>query len=167
MTPLCTSATTLSPPTCGWALTSVAGPCVAQRVWPRPMLPGAGCVFQLGDEFVDAAGRFGDGEFAIVDRDDAAAIVAAILQAAQTFDQKIDCLMRPDIADDAAHRQSVLRICDCRAWCTRCNCTFAGLFQPTPIRPKSAINCRFLKRRSRVCLESKFEPAAIARAATS
>ena len=32
-----------SPPTCGWALRSVAGPCVAQRVWLMPMQPGAGC----------------------------------------------------------------------------------------------------------------------------
>ena len=28
--------------TCGWALPSVAGPCVAQRVWLMPRQPGAG-----------------------------------------------------------------------------------------------------------------------------
>ena len=97
-----------SPPTCGWALRSVAGPCVAQRVWPMPMLPGRGRLLQLGGQLVDAAGRFGDGSVAVVDRDDAAAIVAAIFEPAQTFDEEIDRLVRPDVADDAAHSSDLL-----------------------------------------------------------
>ena len=40
--PLCT--TTICPvqSVCGWALISVGRPCVAQRVWPMPVAPGAG-----------------------------------------------------------------------------------------------------------------------------
>ena len=37
MMPLCTTET--PPETCGWAFLSEGTPCVAQRVWPMPMLP--------------------------------------------------------------------------------------------------------------------------------
>ena len=39
MIPLWTTATRPLASVCGWALTSVAGPWVAQRVWPMPTLP--------------------------------------------------------------------------------------------------------------------------------
>ena len=39
MIPLWTTATAPSASRCGWALTSVAAPWVAQRVWPMPSLP--------------------------------------------------------------------------------------------------------------------------------
>ena len=39
MIPLCTTATRPAASVCGCALTSFAGPCVAQRVWPMPALP--------------------------------------------------------------------------------------------------------------------------------
>ena len=39
MIPLCTTATRPASSVCGWALASVAGPCVAQRVWPIPVAP--------------------------------------------------------------------------------------------------------------------------------
>ncbi len=39
MIPLCTTATRPSAEVCGWALTSLAAPWVAQRVWPMPTLP--------------------------------------------------------------------------------------------------------------------------------
>ena len=39
MMPLWTTATRPSASGCGWALTSLAGPWVAQRVWPMPTLP--------------------------------------------------------------------------------------------------------------------------------
>ena len=39
MMPLCTTATRPDSSECGWALTSVAGPWVAQRVWPMPVVP--------------------------------------------------------------------------------------------------------------------------------
>ena len=40
MMPLCTTAT--EPVLCGCALISDGRPCVAQRVWPTPTLPGGG-----------------------------------------------------------------------------------------------------------------------------
>ena len=39
MIPLCTTATRPLASVCGCALTSVAGPWVAHRVWPMPTLP--------------------------------------------------------------------------------------------------------------------------------
>ena len=39
MIPLCTTATSSLLSVCGCALTSLAGPWVAQRVWPMPTLP--------------------------------------------------------------------------------------------------------------------------------
>ena len=63
---------------------------------------------QLGRQVIDSAGRFGDLKIAIVDRDHAAAIVAAIFQAAQTFDQKIHGLVWPDIADNSTHTSDFL-----------------------------------------------------------
>ena len=77
---------------------------MAQRVWPRPIVPRAGCFLQLGARSSIAAGRLGDRELAVVDRHDAAAVVAAIFEPAQPFDQKIDRLLRTDVADNAAHR---------------------------------------------------------------
>ena len=47
-----------------------------------PILPVRRVRLQLGRQIVDAAGRFGDGKLAVVDRGDAAAIVAAIFEAA-------------------------------------------------------------------------------------
>ena len=40
MMPLCTTLTRSV--LCGWALRSVGAPCVAQRVWPMPMVPASG-----------------------------------------------------------------------------------------------------------------------------
>jgi hypothetical protein len=42
MMPLCTRAKSPSSVACGWALRSVGGPCVAQRVWPMPYWPRTG-----------------------------------------------------------------------------------------------------------------------------
>ena len=38
MIPLCT--TEIGPTLCGWAFSSEGRPCVAQRVWPMPTVPG-------------------------------------------------------------------------------------------------------------------------------
>jgi hypothetical protein len=63
---------------------------------------------QLGRQIIDAAGRFGNGKLAVVDRGDAAAIVAAVFETAQTLDKKIDCLIGPNVSNDATHGESVL-----------------------------------------------------------
>ena len=88
MTPLWTTATTPLPPRCGWAFASVAG-----RAWPSGVaeadVAGRRRFLQLGGELVDAAGRLGDAKAAaVVDRDDAGAVVAAVFEPAQTFDRK-------------------------------------------------------------------------------
>ncbi len=41
MMPLWTTET--PPETCGWAFLSEGTPCVAQRVWPMPMVPCRSC----------------------------------------------------------------------------------------------------------------------------
>ena len=69
----------------------------------------SGCRLQLGRQVIDSAGRFGDLKIAIVDRHHAAAIVAAIFQAAQTLDQEIHGLVWPDIADNSTHIQISLK----------------------------------------------------------
>src|SRR5262245_58100294 len=94
--------------------------------------------FQLGRQIIDTAGRLRDREVtSLVDRSDAAAIVAAIFEAAQPFDEKVDRLFRPDVSDDATHANPSCYLDEPAGkagWSTR-NCTIAGLFQPTPIRP--------------------------------
>ena len=103
MTPLWTTATTPSPPTCGWALRSLAGPCVAQRVWLMPTQPGAGrsrrCCGQVGD----AAGALAQVQVRPGQRGHAGAVVAAVFQAAQAFDEDRFRFPAADVADDAAH----------------------------------------------------------------
>jgi hypothetical protein len=59
---------------------------------------------QLRRQVIDPAGGFRDGELAVVDRDDAAAVVSAVLQPPQSLDQEIDCLARTDVTDDATHK---------------------------------------------------------------
>ena len=58
MMPLCTTATRSASSRCGCALASVAGPWVAHRVWPMPILP-ANRFGQRRLEVADAAGRLG------------------------------------------------------------------------------------------------------------
>ena len=61
MTPLWTTRRTPSPPTCGWALTSVAGAVRGPAgVADADVCRGAGCDSQLRGQVVDAAGRLGD-----------------------------------------------------------------------------------------------------------
>ncbi len=62
---------------------------------------------ELLDQLVDAAGRLGDFEFAVVDRDDTAAVVAAVFQPAESFDEKVDRLIGADVSDDAAHGRNL------------------------------------------------------------
>ena len=54
MMPLCTTATRAVP--CGCALPSVGAPCVAQRVWPMPVVPGRRLVLQHRAQIDQLAG---------------------------------------------------------------------------------------------------------------
>ena len=96
----------------GWALRSFGRPCVAQRVWARPM---AAC----GVRSAMAVWRFGqlarpllDEEVAgVVDQGDAGRVVAAVLEPLEPLDEERARLPRTGVADDAAHavRSSVRR----------------------------------------------------------
>ena len=109
ITPLCTTATPPSPPRCGWALSSVAGPCVAQRVWPMPIVAGRRRFVQRLRQVVDATGSLGHQQGAVIDRGDARAVVAAILQPPQAFEQIGRGVAWTDVANDSAH-ESRLRL---------------------------------------------------------
>jgi len=60
-------------------------------------------LFQFGREVVDASGRFGDGKLAGVERHDATAIVAAVFQPPQAFNQELECLLISYVAHNATH----------------------------------------------------------------
>ena len=64
MIPLWISATRPDGSVCGWELASLGSPCVAQRVWPRPEVPGSGVsapsrLASLPERFTTASGAPG------------------------------------------------------------------------------------------------------------
>ncbi len=103
MTPLWTTAIEPSVEVCGWALRSLAGPCVAQRVWLMPWQPGAGRSLRKLREVGDAAGAFAQVQVGSGERGDAGAVVAAIFEPAQAFDEDGFRFAMADVADDSAH----------------------------------------------------------------
>ena len=78
-----------------------------------PMLPGAGDFVSLAASLSMRPAVLVTAKLAVVDRGDAGAVVAAIFEPAQTFDEEIDRLIGPDVADDAAHRSHFLRSSAC------------------------------------------------------
>src|ERR687887_306411 len=92
--------TRLSSSKCGWAFSSVTRPCVAQRVWPMPVVAGGADGGQL------PLGLHGD----------ARGVVSAVLELLEPGEE--DLLHRPmaDIADDAAHGGASFR----RAYVNAC-----------------------------------------------
>ena len=58
---------------------------------------------ELFDQGVNAAGTFGDLQPTAADGGDARAVVAAVFQTPQPFDQKIDGIAPTDITHDSAH----------------------------------------------------------------
>ena len=81
----------------------MAGPCVAQRVWPMPTSARDRMPPELFDQRVDAAGTFGDLQPAAADRGHARAVVAAVFEPPQPLDQKVDGIAPADITHDSAH----------------------------------------------------------------
>jgi hypothetical protein len=68
---------------------------------------------ELGHQVVDPAGRLGDRELAVaVDRHHAGAVVAAILEPAQAFDQKIGRPRRTDVSHNATHANGSRKECE-------------------------------------------------------
>ena len=87
MMPLWTIAT--GPTMCGWALSTVGAPWVAQRVWAMPIVPPSGSRRQLAREIVELAFGAAAGELAMVDRADAGAVIAAIFEALEPIEQPL------------------------------------------------------------------------------
>ena len=106
MMPLCTTAT-LSV-ACGCALTSFGWPCVAQRVWPMPMVPASGslveALFQILQLALGAPAR----QVAAFQRRDAGGIVAAIFEALERLDHFLGDRLAPEYPDDPAHAWNIV-----------------------------------------------------------
>ena len=87
MIPLWTTATSPLVSVCGCALTSLAGPWVAQRVWPMPALAGEPLGQVLG-QVAHPAGLLGDLDAAAAEHGDAGRVVAAVLEPGQPLQQQ-------------------------------------------------------------------------------
>ena len=87
MIPLCTTATRPASSVCGWALASVAGPWVAQRVWPMPVVP-ANRLGRCVAEVAHPAGLLGHPDPAVAEHGDAGRVVAAVLEPGQALEER-------------------------------------------------------------------------------
>ena len=83
---------------------SVGAPCVAQRVWPMPVVPGSGVRVQRGGQVAQLALGAAAVDVAVHQRGDAGAVIAAIFQPPQRLQQQRRRGTRADDADDAAHQ---------------------------------------------------------------
>ena len=90
----------------GWAFSSVGRPWVAQRVWPMPKVPWMGSLCEDVFEVAELAGGAAELEAVAIAADgDAGGVVAAIFEAAESFnDDGDDFRTVADVTDDAAHR---------------------------------------------------------------
>src|SRR5579884_3630506 len=97
MTPLCTTAMRPEASRCGWELRSEGAPCVAQRA-------GGGIgLEQTGDALVKFADLFADGQRGIAADGHARAVVAAVFESAQAFQQDGPGCFFAHVSDEAAH----------------------------------------------------------------
>ena len=101
MMPLCTTATRSV--ACGCALLSVGRPCVAQRVWPMPILPASGSLREPGCQRLQFAFGAAAAELAVIERGDAGGVVAAVFEALERIDQMAGDRLAPENSDDPAH----------------------------------------------------------------
>ena len=102
MIPLCTTATRPASSVCGWALASVAGPCVAQRVWPIPVAPAK----RLGRASPRSRTRpacLATRIPPVAEDRDARRVVAAVLEPGQALEDDRGRLLAADVADDSTH----------------------------------------------------------------
>jgi hypothetical protein len=100
MMPLCTTASRSV--ACGCALFSVGRPCVAQRVWPMPIVPLSGSRASIASKFLSlplAPTR----EDTVLERRHAGRVEAAIFEALECFDELRGDRLAADDSDNAAH----------------------------------------------------------------
>ena len=101
MMPLCTTATRSV--ACGWALLSFGLPCVAQRVWPMPILPASGSPFSRFSSAASLPSARRRAERAVIERGDAGGVIAAIFEALERIDQMAGDRLASENSDDPAH----------------------------------------------------------------
>ena len=87
---------------CGWALSSVGLPCVAQRVWPMPIDAGER-LRRARLEIAQLALARAPRQAAVFERRDARGIIAAVFEPLQRVDDLARDRLLPENADDAAH----------------------------------------------------------------
>ena len=96
-----------SPPRCGWAFWSVGPPCVAQRVWPMPVVaPGRWSRVERVLEVDELAGALLARDAVGGDQGDARRVVPAVLEAGQALHDDVQGFavrVRADVSDDSAH----------------------------------------------------------------
>ena len=114
MTPLWTTAILPDWSRCGWEFSSDGGPCVAQRVWAMPRLPATGSDFNRRARpssilpFFLRTSRSSPSQHG-----HARAVVAAIFQPPQAFEQDGRGRFFTDVSNDAAHIL-IIRKSECR-----------------------------------------------------
>ena len=101
MMPLWTTATRSV--ACGWALSSVGRPCVAQRVWPMPIVPPSGSRSRRSSSVRELAFGAPAAEHAFLQRGDAGRVVAAVFEPLERVDQLARDRPVPQNSDDSAH----------------------------------------------------------------
>ena len=110
MMPLWTTAILPAASRCGCALRSVGRPCVAQRVWPTPVVPRKACGVGLGEcalQICQPAGASPNRQVTVpVDQRDTGRVVTPVFHPAQRVDDNIEGGLVPDVADDTARSPS-------------------------------------------------------------
>ena len=86
-----------SPTMCGWALSSVGAPCVAQRVWAMPVAPGSGSSASRRARLSSLPSARRRSIAPSCDRRDARRIIAAIFEPPQPVDQPVATSALPTI----------------------------------------------------------------------
>ena len=101
MMPLCTTASFSV--ACGCALFSVGRPCVAQRVWPMPIVPASGSRARRFSRFFSLPSARRRVSTPCFERGDAGGIIAAIFEALERIDELRRGRLAADDSDNAAH----------------------------------------------------------------
>src|ERR1700738_409797 len=105
MIPLCTTAKRPVQSMCGCAFASEGRPWVAQRVWPRPVVPcSASPLRRRAAKLASFPSALDPGGRAVgVDRRDPAGVVPAVLEPGEGIHDDRDAVALADVTDDAAH----------------------------------------------------------------
>ena len=88
---------------CGWALFSVGLPCVAQRVWPMPIVAAERRSASLASRLRSLPSRAHAAQLAVLQRRDAGGIIAAIFEPLQRLDDPRRRRALAQNADNPAH----------------------------------------------------------------